>query len=139
MATYPVEIPSESRWGVFHSVSGTMYSPTFVDELNAAIFAAYYATERAHDYDESTQARLSLDIAVFLDELAPRSAPGQDRVLPLEWKKACDEDWDDEDALPGETPLFDAYSLLDAFGDDQNGKQANFVMDAFDAWRGAKV
>lgn len=129
MATYPVEIPSENRWGVFHSVSGTMFSPTFVDELNAAIFAAYYANNRAGDYEESTQAHLSLNIAVFLDELAPRPKEGQERVLPIEWQQACDPNWEE-----GEKPHFDAYELLEVF-QDQSSRQANFILDAFEAWR----
>jgi hypothetical protein len=135
MATYPVEIPSERRWGIFHSVSGTMFSPTFPeeDELNAAIFAAYYAVLRAGDYEEATQARLALDIAIFLDELAPRN-PGQERILSLEWQKACDPDWDENDHEEGQQPHFDTYQLLDAFN-DQNSAQANVVMDAFAAWR----
>jgi hypothetical protein len=140
MATYPVEIPSERRWGVFHSVSGTMFSPTFQeeDELNAAMFATYYADLRDGDYSENTQARLALDIAIFLDEVAPRSA-GQDRFLPLEWQKACDDDWDENDHEEGAQPSFDVYSLLDAFGRDQNSRQARLVMDAFAAWQGARV
>jgi hypothetical protein len=141
MATYPVELPSEHRWAIFHSTSGTMFSPTFLeeDELNAVMFAAYYAGQRSwFTLDEETQTRLALHISMFLDELAPRPAPGQERQLPLAWQQACDPNWNEEEHEEGEKPRFDAYDLLDAFQGNYESRQALFVMDAFASWRAKK-
>jgi ribosomal protein S18 len=76
MSTYAVHIPSEHRWAVFQSSSGTMYSPTFSDELSAQLFALYYSTSRGRavffdlvkrrEFDEPAQERNALAVVQWV-------------------------------------------------------------------------
>lgn len=137
MATYPVEIPSRNMWAVIQSTSETMYAPTFDDELEANIFACFYSDRQPLAMmSETAQVELAHQIRVFLDELAPRapSISRGERILPLDWQRALDSRWDEEDHEEGDKPCFEEYELLESF-ENYGSKTAHFVMDAFAAWR----
>lgn len=141
MATYPVEIPSRNMWAVIQSTSETMYAPTFDEELEALIFAKFYSDRQPLAmYQETAQVEFAHEIRMFLDELAPRapSVSRGERILPLEWQRKFDTRWDEDDHEEGDKPSFEEYELLEAFQIDYNTPAANFLMDAFAAWRAAR-
>lgn len=137
MATYVVEIKlpyerSSSLFGVLHSTSDTLFSPTFCesDELIAHMFAAEYSgSNLLRDYTEAGQQGLVRALGMFLAEVFPKfsesSAP-----LPEAWRAellVCH--YDDE------SPDFDASDLLSWYQDGDG--RADIIQAQFHAWRRA--
>ena len=138
MAIYVVEIklPFERRaslFGVLHSTSDTMFSPTFGedDELIAQMFAFEYSRpgHLFRDYTESGQTRLAADLRAFLEERFPNfREPIAD--LPAEWRAALPNP--NGDAWPF---TFDSLDVVAWFRDGD--ARADVIADLFHAWRRA--
>jgi hypothetical protein len=128
MATYPVEIRSESRWCVFHATTDTLFLPTWSDEdageLCAHMFAAYYRGRADRDYSEAAQLGMARSVHTFLSTHNLLEGSSE---IPEFWRKK----WDDENWITDPT-CEDVYDLVSAF--ERDGQAAGLFMDEFVSW-----
>lgn len=136
MGNRVIKFEGEDRWAVWQSTSESMWSPTFLAEMDAAIFAEWYwrrgygGLER---YEDSFQMNLAGEIRMFLDEAFGTDKHGdRNEALPAAWK---DEFLDGDEEEPYWW-ISDAEDLLDAFYGGKHGA-TDFLMGQFKAWHDA--
>lgn len=128
---------SESeRWGIFHSTSDTMFSPTFTDELEAQIFAVYYGRHsEGADYSERAQDLIRLAISSFVDATFPEK--DDVRVVPDDKCAQLNPPPDYYDEGERADWVCTAYSVDELIADldrDYDGAHADLIMEWLKAY-----
>jgi hypothetical protein len=138
MATYVVEIkfPYErvsSTFGVLHSSSDTLFSPTFTEEevLIAHMFAQEYSGSNLYrDCTEDGQHRLVRDIRAFLEEHFPAFREHMSE-LPAPWQGPDFREQEEGAFLNDSSDLVQWYEDCDP--------RADAVQLEFCEWRRARL
>lgn len=128
---------SESvRWGIFHSASDTMFSPTFTDELEAQIFAVYYGRHSdGADYSERAQDLIRLAISSFVDAAFPekdgvRVVP-DDKCAQL---NPLPDYYDQEERADWVSTSYTVDELISDLDDDYTSDKASLIMEWLKAY-----